>query len=38
MGVGISDHDDTLYEPMTKIASGKLTKEEFAAVLRRLSE
>src|SRR5512135_2647648 len=36
--IDISDPDETLYESMIKIASGKMTKEEFSLVLRNLSE
>jgi len=37
-GVGISEPDEALYESMIKIASGKMNKEEFAVILRNLSE
>jgi death-on-curing protein len=37
-GIGISDPDEKLYESMIKIASGKMTKEEFAVILRSLRE
>ena len=36
-GIGISDPDEKLYESMTKIASGKMTREEFALILRKLA-
>jgi death on curing protein len=36
--VSITDPDEILYESMIKIASGKLTKEEFALILRDLAE
>ncbi len=37
-GVGISDPDETLYESMIKIASGNMSKDEFAVLFRNLSE
>ncbi len=37
-GIGISDPDDKLYESVIKLASGKMTKEEFALILRSLAE
>jgi len=36
-GAGISDPDEKLYDPMMQIASGKMSKEEFAVVLRTLA-
>jgi len=35
---GISDPDETLCGSMIKTASGKMTREEFAVILRNLSE
>ncbi len=36
-GIGISDPDEKLYESMIKIASGKMTREEFAVTLRKIA-
>ena len=36
--LGISDPDEKLYVSMIKIASGKMTKEELAVILRSLRE
>jgi death-on-curing protein len=35
-GISISDPEDKLYDSMMNIASGKMTKEEFADILRIL--
>ncbi len=37
-GIGISDPEDKLYESMINIASGKMTKEGFAEILRTLAD
>ena len=37
-GVDVADPDEKLYGSMMQTASGKMTKEEFAAVLRDLVE
>ncbi len=37
-GISISDPEDKLYESMMNIASGKMTKEDFAEILRTLAD
>jgi len=37
-GISISDPEGTLYDAMMKLASGKLSKEEFAEILKSLEE
>ncbi len=37
-GIGFSDPDERLYESMMQIASGNMSKEEFAAILRELAD
>lgn len=37
-GISISDPDETLYEAMIDIASGRIGKEELSVILRNLSE
>ena len=37
-GISISDPEGRLYDAMIKLASGKLSKEDFAAILQSFSE
>lgn len=37
-GISIADPSGTLYESMMQIASGKMSKEELAAILKKLAE
>ncbi|MCX5718918.1 MAG: type II toxin-antitoxin system death-on-curing family toxin, partial [Nitrospirae bacterium] len=37
-GINISDPEEKLYESMMSIASGKMTKENFAKTLRTLAD
>jgi len=37
-GIGISDHEDRLYEAMISLAKGEMNKTEFSGVLRHLED